>query len=268
MRKSFLCCGLIVISFLVVQGCISGGSYHSQGFEGTEYEDLCDAVLAEDTVLIEELLEESKLDVNYKNPEYGETLLHLAVISNKMISVKKLIALGADVGVVDKEGMSPMVEAVSSWYHEECHPEMLELLIEEGADVNEVYHYNGSGPHWESTPLEQSINGFSCIEHTKTLVENGAIIVHDSVYDYGAITKSIIQDRMDITKYLIIDCKAQIPKYCLVREAVNVGDVNDSLTVLECLMEEDYSENLSTDAAQKAKLHKEIVGYLRSHGYK
>jgi len=253
---------LSVCLFLII-GCDDSGDLErgSEFYENTKYEEIFHAVLDQDTARIKELFVNRELQINYQDSSRGNTLLHIAVMNGKLLSVQKLLELGAQVQILNFHSESPLMRAVKSELMcGACREDIVKVLIEKGANVNELYHYKekldgGRVNIVESTPLiTSSRNG--CIEIVKTLVSAGAKIDYYLEDDgNGAITASIMFDHLDITRYFIIECKASVPKYCLVRDY-------ESLTVIDFLNEKDYTNDLENN-----KIKKEIIGYLMDQGY-
>ena len=58
--------------------------------------ELAQAVQEEDTAKIQRIIVDEHIPVDFREPKYSQTLLMLAVRTNKELSVKKLLELGAD----------------------------------------------------------------------------------------------------------------------------------------------------------------------------
>ena len=74
---------------------------------------------------------EGGVDVNAKDPAGGSSLLNLAAIRGRKDLVAYLIEKGADLESKNNEGNTALYNAAFF-----CHPEVLKLLIEKGANVN------------------------------------------------------------------------------------------------------------------------------------
>ncbi|RWS30202.1 myotrophin-like protein [Leptotrombidium deliense] len=77
---------------------------------------------------VQEYVYQNKIDVN-KNIE-GRTPLHYAADYGQKEIIRYLIDKGANVNVVDKHGISPLLAAI--W---EGHTDCIKYMIEKGADV-------------------------------------------------------------------------------------------------------------------------------------
>lgn len=251
---------------ILLGGCIERQlpGYRFDLFDGTPYEKLADAVEDEDVEEIKEILKDKTLEVDFVEPQFGQTLLMMAVVNKRTKSVKALLECGADPNKTDERDETALTKACDYPLMLDCSTEIIKILLDHKADPNTVVNwsepYNGSQ---HTTPLMRAASG-KCLDHVKILLEYGADINQYTYHPgYGAITESIIQDQMHITKYLIIEKGAKIPEYCFIIENPNDSTLNDSLTVVELLMEEDYS-----DEPQKARLRDEIIEYLHKKGEK
>ncbi len=106
--------------------------------------------------------------------KYGKTRLHDAVLEQDFDEVKKLVAAGADVNILDRgtygsKGNPAILYAMNSNY------EIFEFLSENGADVNILY--GGTTPLIHNTALPYAEwSGQTRVKLLKTLLENGADI--------------------------------------------------------------------------------------------
>ena len=65
-------------------------------YKATAAWELAQAVQEEDTTKIQKIIVDEHIPVDFREPKYSQTLLMLAVRTNKELSVKKLLELGAD----------------------------------------------------------------------------------------------------------------------------------------------------------------------------
>lgn len=72
-------------------------------------------------------------DVNFQDND-GNSYLHVAVQSNSINIVERLLEKGAIIDIKDKYGKTPLMVAISSYNGNE---ELIKLLIKKGADKNE-----------------------------------------------------------------------------------------------------------------------------------
>lgn len=171
-------------------------------FQQTPIWDLAKAVEDENTAEIEQIISKNKNLIDYPDPKYGNTLLSLAVSNNQLVSVKKLLELGADPNKHDKyEGSTPVIDACLS-----SDPEILKLLLYFGGDPNSTQNApleEDSLLHHERTFALRKAAAYD-IRYVKLLVEAGADVNKtDSLYNEGALEIAIIQDNFEIALYLL-----------------------------------------------------------------
>jgi ankyrin repeat protein len=75
------------------------------------------------------LLEKGQLRMNYTN-EFNRTALQAAALKGRTLIVKLLLEKGADVTVVNREGLAPL--SLASWNR---HIEIIEMLLKNKADI-------------------------------------------------------------------------------------------------------------------------------------
>ena len=239
-------------------------------FNETPVEKLAQAVKRENLEQIENLVTVGKVQIDYLDPEFGHSLLMLAVANDLPNSTDKLLELGANPNLRSKlfaeEDSSyivtPMFIACDHILNQNyCDTDLLESLIKYGGNVNDQIkiRYVGADYSVDRTPLLKASGG-KCLKIVKFLVEAGAEI---NKYDYekgtGPISEAIIHDRMDILRYLIIDKKALIPKYCFVSQAHNETP-KKTYTTTELLLIKNYDKGSTND-----KIKIEVLEYLKSN---
>lgn len=128
----------------------------------------------------------------------GQTALHLAANSRSLDIVELLLARSAKVNIYDGNGFTPLYAAV--FYNQ---IEMAQLLIEHGADVNEVNEYCGE----RSLLHEAAENNY--FEIVQVLVEYGANINAQDRYGKTPLHTAIEEEHLEVAKYLY-DKKANI----------------------------------------------------------
>lgn len=137
---------------------------------------------------------------------------------------------------------------------------MLDGIIKNGGNVNDELNvkYLNAKYITKETPLMEATK-YDCLNLVKKLVEFGADINN---YNYkngkGPLSNCIIYDNIEVLEYLVIQRKADIPKYVFVRPESN-GVVRQELTLIEFLNEQTYPENSRND-----KYKNEIISYIKS----
>lgn len=261
---------LFFLFFLVLSSCenyLPGFDFKS--FDKTLVSELADAVKNENIKQIEFLVKSKKLPIDYLDPKFGHSLLMLSVANNLEKSTSKLLELGANPNLKSRklEGVevnTAMFIACSDYLNQNnCKTNILNSLIRGGGNVNDTINVSFVGADYlvSVTPLMEASKG-KCLNIVKFIVENGANINN---YDYkegqGPITNAIIQDRMEILRYLIIEKKATIPKYCFVVQAYNETK-RQEYTVTEFLKKKKYRLG-----SENAKIKDEILNYLKENKF-
>jgi ankyrin repeat protein len=199
--------------------------------------------------------------VDFQEPKFGNTLLMLAVANNKKKSVKKLLERGANPNVKDYyDNTTPFLYACEN-YSGNCDSTIVNWMLNFGGDPNTlktIDRVESTGSHTivKSTALMIAAKN-NCIDIVKVLLNAGADINQYTYYEgYGAITEALVQDNLEIAKYLIIDRQAKIPAYCYVRT-----NTDKKLTITDMLNEQHYNKN-----SYNYKVKEEILSYLKGKG--
>lgn len=237
-----------------------------KNFNDTPVEKLAEAVQNDDIEEINNLLTNEKLDVNYQDKRYQNSLLGLALFNQKYETAEALLKLGADPNLVGgKNNSTPFIDLLRySYPNETCNTDKVRLLLKHGVDVNYLWVDYANTNRIYTPVMIAAQNG--CLETVKLLVENGADInkmTHDE--SFLPISLALVQDRVDVLEYLIIEKKAIIPNFILIRPANRnyQGEPESKITLTDLLIENDYSKNPSM---QKSK--ENILAYLKKIGKK
>lgn len=168
---------------------------------------LAKAVEDEDTTEISKQVLQMHISVDYRDPEYKQTLLMLATRTNKIESVKKLLELGANPNAHNDStkyfGQSAVLLACR---FTRPSSKILALLLKYGGNPNSTacgVQENGLG---EIVPIRDFVLSaavFSSFEKVKLLVDAGANINYATSTENCAIENCMIFDRMDIMLYLL-----------------------------------------------------------------
>lgn len=186
-----------------------GGDYRI--FNGSPIEKLAKAVKRQDTARISYLVKIKGLPIDYIDPEYGNTLLIVAIYNNWELSVEKLLELGANPnhitsyhGEVKGLGFTPVTMA--AWYSW-VSPKILKLLLEYGGNPNSTMHgfdYNGPYRYPKRNTALYNASIYS-LEKVKILLEHGADInMKDPIDGFTAISAAVTSpSSMHILYYLL-----------------------------------------------------------------
>ena len=232
-------------------------------FKNTPAIRLARAVEKDDTAAITKVMAETSISVDYEESKFGHTLLLLAVINNKELAVDKLLDMGADPNKRAFDDSSPLISACAHESNLKNPRKLLLLLIKYGADVNAVqvdttYDQFGKRKNTRMTPLRALCVGGS-LESVKVLVENGANLNAYEKNEHAILSTAVLSGKLDIVKYLMIDKKAPIPGYVIIRQPGTKGE--RKMTITDLLNEDEYKENSS-----KENLKQEILAYLKEQG--
>lgn len=168
---------------------------------------LAKAVEDEDTTEISKQVLQMHISVDYRDPEYKQTLLMLATSTNKIESVKKLLELGANPNAHNDStkyfGQSAVLLACR---FTRPSSKILALLLKYGGNPNSTacgVQENGLGEIVPIRDFALSAAVFSSFEKVKLLVDAGANINYATSTENCAIENCMIFDRMDIMLYLL-----------------------------------------------------------------
>ena len=177
-----------------------------RNFNGTIAENLAKAVICEDVEDIKEEVIANKIPVDYKDPNYGHTLLHIAVMNKKEKSVETLLELGADPNVhcdsIEHEGNNAVILACDIY-----NPpiRILELLLKNGGDPNSRctgVTEDGFGEYipYRRSALELVISIYPeiNIKKVKLLAKYGA-----NLNDGDALSNALTFDDMETVLFLL-----------------------------------------------------------------
>lgn len=168
---------------------------------------LAKAVEDEDTTEISKQVLQMHISVDYRDPEYKQTLLMLATRTDKIESVKKLLELGANPNAHNDStkyfGQSAVLLACR---FTRPSSKILALLLKYGGNPNSTacgVQENGLGEIVPIRDFALSAAVFSSFEKVKLLVDAGANINYATSTENCAIENCMIFDRMDIMLYLL-----------------------------------------------------------------
>jgi ankyrin repeat protein len=167
---------------------------------------LAKAVRNGDTVRIKKILAKGEVSVDYREPTYGQSLLHWAVLRNKAEMVEFLLKQGADINLRDYwSSASPILLAC---YHSDTDAEIVRILLNNGANPNDLATENDSvlegNRRTPFTPL--IVAASNSLEKVKLLIEAGADPYYCWKPGQNALKEAGTLRRFDIAEYLLIDC--------------------------------------------------------------
>lgn len=195
---------------IILTGCTTTPSRLTGGdirlWRNTPVWTLAKAVKRGDTVSVKRILAEGTVSINYREPTYGESLLHWAIWHNKADMVKFLLDQGADVNLRDYwSSESPIL---LSCKYPDISAEIVHILLEYGADPNDLPCENDSVFEGRMRTLNTPILEASQddLEKTKILIEAGADPYYCWEPEDNALVQAATQNHFEIVEYLLVDC--------------------------------------------------------------
>ncbi|TGN10198.1 ankyrin repeat domain-containing protein [Leptospira ilyithenensis] len=183
--------------------------YDFRLFRETPVWELTKAAVIQDTEKMKKIVREGKLNVDYQESKFGETLLSLEVKNERYDSSKTLLELGADPNKQENslsEGYSPIMYGASV-----KDLRLLRLLLEYGGNPNiEAKGKIISGTITYTPLINASQDGK--LENVKLLIRAGANIHFKDELGSTPLKEALIHNHMDIVLYLLqngIDYKQQ-----------------------------------------------------------
>lgn len=273
---------ILVIINLTITSCRSQSElpgYSFSNFKNTKAWDLAKAVENNDSEKVREILTAKKVNVDFKDPEFKETLLSLAIVNQKQNAIIELLKAGANPNELlgDLKDETPFINAIN--YSQNCDLFYIKTLLKYGANPNLEIKNPEEGHYFENSfPLLVAIgktdnNGDECLSVVKLLVENGANI--NSCYQNsmtemceGVINQCLSTKSMETLKYFVIEKKINIPEKVYIISGIN-KTTQKVYNLSEILNTDDYKfEDLTINGEkiERSKMRKvksEILAYLK-----
>lgn len=219
-------------------GRLTGGDIRL--WQDTPAWSLAKAVEAGDTNKINRILSEGNLSIDYREPLYGESLLHWAVWNNQIGMVRFLLSKGADPNLHDRFNGESAITL--SCKYDEPDPEILRLLLKYGGDPNDHVTEKDTVSYERSiqTPLYNAVS--TSLEKTKILLEAGAEVDFSIIPGESPLHIAALGSHFEIVKYLLEEGGAD---YCKVFSVTLKGDTLRFIDILEMFPYRDTEDNRS-----------------------
>ncbi len=280
----------IILAFLVstvLTSCALGQSeeYSFSNFKDTPSWDLAKAVSDDDAGKVKEILETTKVDVNYKDPEFQQTLLTLSIVNKRQNAFVALLKGGANPnGLVGEfKDSSPLICAIE--HQDNCDTYYIENLLKYKANPNmEIKNPNNGYYFGNSFPLivavsQNAHNGESCLSIVKILVDKGADINccvpdPDSELCEGVISECLTNSSIDILKYFVVDKNINIPDKVYARgegdkKTMRVYSLSEALDLEDFKFDNVTDEmGIHHDMSKQKQAKNDILIYLKKTGKK
>jgi ankyrin repeat protein len=152
----------------------------------------------------EQLIVQNHIDVDYREPKFGETLLSWAVLNDKVEAVKFLVNHGANPNSHNTyNGVSPIVEAAGGF----SSIEILKYLLLHGGNPNDFVGEQEKLTHGRSIKTPLIAAAFISLEKTKMLVETGGDANFAIKPGYTSFCHAALAMKKDIIEYLLLNNK-------------------------------------------------------------
>ena len=197
----------------------------------------------------EKILEENHLDVDFREPKFGETLLSWAIFNDNIDAVKFLIDHGANPNLHNTyNGESPMTNAAGGFRS----VEILDYLLLHGGNANDHAGKDEKLSYFYSneTPLTEA--AFTSLEKTKMLIVAGADV--NFAVEPGMTPVYKAAHRLNVLEYLLKNCKVDYKKTYIV-----TMDTGDTLFLKELV------KNDRVAYQQDSVRVKRILKYIDEH---
>lgn len=211
---------IVIISIAITMSSCSqsqslGPGYEFDLFKNTPNWQLAQAVNKEDTDAISHILKNGGTNINFQEPQYGNTVLSLAISNGKLLSVKTLLEYGANMNLKDSDHFEGIHVATDMISLRKNVPEILEMLLQHGADPNMVT--NSTISYVDTShfylPLMGAVENLKC---TQLLLDHGANLYYKKGETYPIWQVLLMLDipnneNILVAKYLIVDQHMPIP---------------------------------------------------------
>ncbi|MEO7171662.1 hypothetical protein [Flavobacterium sp.] len=252
--------------------------YNFDNFKETPLWELAQAVRADDENEVKQILKDSKLEVDLKDPEYFQTLLALSIQNHKRKAFLALLNAGANSNELlgNPQDATPFIYAI--WNVDNCDLFYVENMLKHGANPNLEIKNPKPGYYFQNTfPLLVAIglndnNGNDCLNLIRLLVENGADInvcfkQPESDLCEGVIAESLTANSMETLKYFVVEKKITIPDTVTIYGGIDKS-TQEVYGLKEVLSSEKFeykdfeSDGIKYDRSKQRKIRDEILEYL------
>lgn len=198
-------------------------------WKGTEAWEFAQNISKNNFKEAEAIMKKNKIDIDFREQKFGETLLSWAVLNANLDAVKFLVSHGADPNAHDTyDGTSPI--AIASDYF--IRSDILIYLLEHGGNPNDYVKKDETLSYapTNETPLIRA--AFTSLEKTKILVKAGADVnfsANNDFYDTPLLSAER-RTNLDVVEYLIFECKADYRNSYVV-----TIDTRDTLTFMDLI---------------------------------
>ena len=209
---------------------------------------------------------------------YGWTALIYAIQRGKTNICKLLINNGANVNLVDANQTSPLIHAINR--RKDCSPEIIQLLIDAGADINYCPMWGCQPPILSAAILNMKhvarllLNAGTHVNTQIAITYINSLLDTERHYDYDKLTTacfflrlfvkdSFVSQTISMTPFtlllannlesfgiFVLFCKYNYPIHKLLRGCIKNGNFVHALLIINC-----YTLGRSTRGTIRNNLH-------------
>lgn len=215
-----------VLSILVCMVLLSCAFYSSKEkyytysinlWKSTAVWEFAMAINESDTISANNIFEEKKINVDFREPRYGASLLFWAIEDKNVEMVEYLLKKGANPNLHNTwTGLSPIMWATINTVD---NKDIIKLMLAYGGNPNEFVKED-EPIRYEARELFTPLTFAASfdLETVKLLIDAGGDVNFSPEPEPGitALFGSINRNKADILKYLLIDCQADYTK-CYVK---------------------------------------------------
>ncbi len=257
--------------------------YNFDNFKKTPVWNLAKAVRADDAEEVTKILKNEKLEIDFKDPEYQQTLLALSIINEKRNAFLALLKAGANPNELlgNPNDTTPFIYGIENTTSLEkvsnCDLFYVKSMLQFGADPNlEIKNPQPEYTFYNSFPLLVAVRSNAaraneCLDLIKLLVDSGADInccskQPDSEICEGVLAVALIGNSMEILKYFVVEKKITIPDTVLIsgfdKATQKASGLREELTSKYHKYEDFEMDGKKIDRSKQRKIRDEILKYL------
>lgn len=230
-------------------------------FQSTSAWELAKAVEDEDVSKIDALVAENAQIINSQESKYGNTLLHLSIMNQQLMSFKTLLKNKADINVHNTyDGTSPLIEAC---LYKQYDAIFAKILIQNGANVNDIETgRRREGNSTRLTPL-MAASRQGNIDLVKLLVSKGADINYKNEFRQSALSECVLVNELEVGLYLLKNgAEYKQPLFYRPGDSADYNPAEDKPMYLVDILREKFFEI----GSREYKYKMQIVDFLKSRG--
>jgi ankyrin repeat protein len=207
---------VIVILFLAISCSDNKKLFDKSKLNGFDYDlfvdtpvwELAQAVRDQRIDDINRIIKENKVDINYQESKFGETLLMMSIMNKQYNSCLSLLENGANPNIHDTyDGSSAIIEAAQINGISDDNTRFLRLLLKYKADPNDIQIGKrpiGSRQRYSALMATlQGNNVISPISKVKLLVEAGADVNYQNEFGVSVLSVAATLDFYDVVLFLL-----------------------------------------------------------------